>query len=164
MKRETEICRLCLEPIFNFICIDCQHASIVKWLSENGSAEFLNDFNKFHERIKEKFASTQNPVFCIKCKQVKETTICPYCYAKEVFWWLFDKNVEVAKKFAKIFNFDFLGVGYLPTIKVRNLWPIIITDERKSSDTNFCEECGVASDNLRKVNGRWICESCRDEM
>jgi hypothetical protein len=162
MKKETEICKLCLEPIFNFICIDCQHASIIKWLSENAPG-LLNEFNNFHEKIESTFASTQNSIFCIKCKQIKETVICPYCYAKEVFWWLFDKNIEVAKKFVKIFNFDFLGIGYLPTIKTRNLWPIIITDERESTDLNFCEECGIVSDNLKKVNGKWLCESCRDE-
>ena len=159
MRKETEICKLCLEPIFNFICIDCQHASVVNWLSENGSAELVSEFNKFHEKIKEEFASTQNVMFCIKCKQMKETAICPYCYAKEVFHWLLDRNPEVAKKFAKIFNF-----GYSPTIEIENSMPIIIVNERESSDLNFCEECGIVSDNLKKINGKWLCESCRDEV
>jgi hypothetical protein len=162
MRKETEICKICLEPIFNFICIDCQHATIKKWLSELATKELLDEFDKFHEKIKEEFSCTQNSMFCIKCKEIKEVAICPYCYAREVFWWLFEKDVLTAKKFAKVFNFDFLGVGYLPTIRTRNLWPIIIVDERKSSDLNFCEECLQPSDDLRKVNGEWLCESCRD--
>jgi hypothetical protein len=163
MQQETIICKLCLEPIFNFICIDCQYKSISKWLKSLGKNNLLNEFEKLHKKIDERFASPQNSMFCIKCKKVVETTICPYCYAKEVFWWLFRNNIILAKKFARLFNFDFLGVGYLPTIKTRNLEPVIIIDKRRNPDLNFCENCGQALDLIYK-NGRWLCKSCADDF
>lgn len=161
MRKETVICKLCLEPIFNFICIDCQHSLITKWLLGLGENDLLYELNKFHIKLKEKFSSFQ-PTFCIKCKQTVETPICPYCYVKEVFYFFSDKNTEIAKKFIKFFNYDFNNTGYHYTIKTENLLPVIITDKRRSSDLNFCEECGEISD-LTYNNGKWLCEDCKDE-
>lgn len=158
---ETVICRLCLEPIFNFLCMNCLGKSFSNWIDMK-SPRLKNEFQIFHNHLLKIFSSDQNQEFCIKCRHTVDTVMCPYCYAKEIFWWIFSKDVKLSNKFAKIFNFDFLGIGYLPTIKTRNLEPIIIIDEKKKSDMNICENCGQTSDNLKEVNGNWLCESCRE--
>jgi hypothetical protein len=162
IRKETSICRICLEPIYNFICPNCLKKSIKKWIDFKDKS-LLDDFENFHHKLTQLFSTEENVMFCIKCKKIVEIVMCPYCYAKEVFWWLFDKDIRLAKKFAKLFNFDFLNVGYLPTIELRNLEPIIITTNREKIDINICEKCGMASDNIKQVNDQWICEMCREE-
>jgi len=156
---ETVICKLCLEPIFNFICIDCLGGTVKRWLTLV-KPKLLKGFSKFHEQLFNYFSSFENQERCMKCNNVIDTVICPYCYEKEVFWWLFPKDVKLSNMFAKLFNFDFFGPGYLPTIKTRNLEPIVIVDKKNKSDLNICENCGQVSDNLKKENESWFCETC----
>lgn len=160
--RETVICRICLEPIFNHICVDCLEDSVQKWLSSR--PEILKDFKKFSQNLKSLFESSTEKEKCIICGKKTETIICPYCYTKEVFDFLSSKDENLAEKFIKTFNFDFLKVGHSPeTILTKNLLPIIITEKEESSDINICENCGNQSEDLREVNGSYICEVCEDE-
>lgn len=161
MKQETPICKLCLEPVYNFICVDCQHDSVVKFLEAN--RDLLGEFESFHKKLVQTFSTDQNTIKCIKCGKVSETAICPYCYAKEVFFWLLEKNPSVAENFSRTFNYDFMNVGLNDSIKTRNLMPIIICDQREKSDINICDSCGEPSDNLHEVDGKWLCEACRDD-
>jgi hypothetical protein len=158
---ETVICRLCLEPIYNFICINCLQKSVFQWLSKIDQ-KLANEIQAFHSSLLDKFSSDINHEFCVKCKNTVNTVICPYCYVKEIFWLIFDKNIKVSKSLAKLFDFDFLGTGYLPVTKVRNLNPVIITYKKPKSDFNICDSCGQISEDLKEVNGNWICETCRD--
>lgn len=158
---ETIICKMCLEPIFNFICIDCLKNSFSNWLATK-NPKLIDEFQNFHNNLLRSFSSDENQEFCIKCKQTIDTVLCPYCYSKEVFWWIFSKDVKLSSEFSKIFNFDFLGTGYLPTIKARNLEPILIIKGREKTDINICENCEQPSDNLKELNGEWLCESCRE--
>lgn len=158
---ETVICRICLEPIFNFLCIDCLGSSVGKWIS-SVKPKMKREFRKFHKSIINHISTDENQENCIKCKNTTDAVICPYCYEKEVFWWIFSKNPKLSQIFSKLFNFDFLGTGYLPAAKIRNLEPVILVDKRNRSDMNFCENCGQASDDLREENGVWACESCRE--
>jgi len=161
LMEETVICRICLEPIFNFICINCLKKSFSSWLAAKNQ-KLINEFQVFHDNLLKIFSSDQNQEFCIKCKQMVDAVLCSYCYAKETFWWIFSKDVKLSNKFAKMFNFDFLGTGYMPTIKTRNLEPIIIVNKKEKSDMNICENCGQASSDLREVNGSWLCETCQE--
>jgi len=162
MRQETLICKLCLEPMYNFICIDCQRDSVIKFLQENNE-KLVEDFKAFHKKLSETFSTEQNIMKCIKCLEMKETTICPYCYAKEVFFWLLERDAKLAEKFSKLFNYDFLNTGYTPSITTKNLMPIILCEKRESSDQSICDRCGEPSDNLKEVNGEWLCESCRED-
>jgi len=161
MEEETVICRMCLEPIFNFICVDCLGDTVHKWL-DSVKPEFSTEFNSFHEKLLKYIRSEENLEKCVKCKRTIDAVMCPYCYEKEVFWWIFNKDIKLSKIFARLFNFDFLGTGYLPNVKTRNLEPVVLIDSRKISDTNICESCGQVSDDLREENGVWLCESCRE--
>lgn len=158
---ETVICKMCLEPIFNFICINCLRDGVQNWLGSI-KPSLLKEFSAFHQQILNHFSSNENQEKCMKCKKTIDTVLCPYCYEKEVFWLIFSKDVRLAKKFAKLFNFDFLGTGYLPTVTTRNLEPIILVDKKRNSDMNICENCGQTSDDLKEENGAWLCETCRE--
>jgi hypothetical protein len=159
---ETTICRICLEPVFNFLCVDCLGNSASSWI-DSVRPELLNEFKGFHRSLFKYISSDQNFEKCMKCKNTTDAVICPYCYEREVFWWMFTKDVKLSKIFARIFNFDFLGTGYLPaSIKTRNLEPVVLMDKREKSDINICEGCEQASDDLRDENGIWLCESCRE--
>ncbi|MEM7825889.1 MAG: hypothetical protein QW412_03465, partial [Candidatus Aenigmatarchaeota archaeon] len=116
---ETIVCRVCLEPIMNFLCIDCLKQAISSWLSSE-SKQLLADYQVFHSLLSNFFSSDEQE-FCVKCKKKSNTILCPYCYTNEVFWWLFNKNINLAKKFAHLFNFDFLDIGFFPHSKTRNL-------------------------------------------
>lgn len=152
---------MCFEPISNLICINCLGEAVHSWLN-SVKPELLKEFSTLHRQFIKYLSSDQNFIKCIKCKNIIDAVICPYCYEKEIFWLIFSKDAKLAKKFAKLFNFDFLGTGYLPTIKTRNLEPIILIDKKLNPDMNFCESCGQASDNLKEENGSWLCETCRE--
>ncbi|MEM5883157.1 MAG: hypothetical protein QXQ77_02870 [Candidatus Aenigmatarchaeota archaeon] len=159
---ETIICRICFEPIINFLCTDCLGETISRWLSiENNN--LLAEYQAFHFFLKNFFSSDEQE-FCVKCKRKTNTILCPYCYTNEVFWWIFSKNVKLAKKFTHLFNFDFLGTGFFVHEKTRNLSPIIINEDQENLDEiGICEACGQVAENLKKKNGTWLCESCREE-
>lgn len=159
---ETVICRMCLEPIFNFLCIDCLGKSVNKWIS-SAKPEMQRDFKNFHKSLFKYISTEENQEKCMRCRMTTDAVICPYCYEKEVFWWIFSKNPGLSQIFSRIFNFDFFGTGYLPTTKLRDLEPVVLVDEANRSDMNLCENCGQASEDLRKENGIWLCESCRED-
>lgn len=93
-----------------------------------------------------------------------EVPICPYCYIKEVFNFLYSKDEKLAENFIKLFNFDFLKVGHNSEITItKNFNPTIISEEKEDFDMNICENCENQSDYLKKVNGSYLCEVCRDE-
>lgn len=158
---ETVICRLCLEPIHNFICVNCLQKSISQWLTKIDQ-KLVNELQVFHSSLLNKFSSEQHHEFCVKCKNTVDTIICPYCYVKEIFWLIFDKNTKISKRLAKLFNFDFFGAGYLPTFKARNINSTILTYRKPNSDFNICDSCGQTSEDLKEANGAWLCETCRD--
>ena len=161
---ETVICRMCFEPIFNFLCIDCLGKTVSTWLSKEKS-NLVKSFNSFHSKLRAYFSSDENEEKCIKCGRTTNAVLCPYCYVNEIFWWMFEKDMKLAKKFYRFFNFDFLGTGFLPTPKIRNLEGIIISEERREElEFGICENCGNVSENLERKDGRWICESCRDYL
>jgi hypothetical protein len=157
---EIIICRLCLENISNYICVDCLGNSVSKWI-EAQDPNLLNDFKIFQEFLKNHFASFSETGKCVRCRNSNETAICPYCYTKEILSWLSTKSENLSKIFKKIFNFDFLNVGYSEGIEVKNWSPPLIIDEEEP-DMNICESCGNQSEFLYKVNGSYICENCRD--
>ncbi|MEM5766568.1 MAG: hypothetical protein QW423_02970 [Candidatus Aenigmatarchaeota archaeon] len=159
--KETVVCKFCLEPIFNFICVNCLETSIKKWLF---CSNLLKDFKKFSKNLRNRFESNFEKEKCIKCGMPLETSICPYCYTKEVFDFFYLKDKTIAEGFIRVFNFDFLKVGHgSDTITVKNFTPIMISEDIENSDINICENCENQSDDLKKVNGSYICEVCRDE-
>lgn len=160
--KETTICRICLEPIFNYLCAECLKKDVAKWLSSNSPALEIQ-FKDFDAKLKRHFSTEQNTEYCMKCRNEIESVFCIFCYVREIFQWIFFKDPWLAQKFVKLFNFDFAGTGFLQINEISNLSPVILAEKKRKSDINICEECGQVSDDLVELNGEWKCESCRDE-
>ena len=157
---EASICKICKDPIWSFICIDCLEKDIIRWLPTN----FVSEFKKFHKDIiKFFYFNASGFERCLKCKSFHEASVCPYCYINEVYLWLENKNQKLAKEVAKMIPRDFVitekdGCNWRDGIK-----PIIET-EIKKTNSGICEICGEYSENLKEINGKWICEECEDQL
>jgi CBS domain-containing protein len=49
-------------------------------------------------------------------------------------------------------------------IEGENLAQTTITEEEESSLAGYCDRCGGWSDNLKEVDGEFLCEDCRAEL
>ncbi|MEM3613085.1 MAG: CBS domain-containing protein [Candidatus Bathyarchaeia archaeon] len=49
-------------------------------------------------------------------------------------------------------------------IEGENLAQATITEEEESSLAGYCDRCGGWSDNLKEVDGEFLCEDCRAEL
>jgi len=154
----VSVCQICKEPIWNFFCPDCLATDIKKWLP----VSLASQFDAFHKHLLSYFHSGLNNAFnwCLNCKTLKEASICPYCYTNEVIYWLKDKNVSLANKFAQLFPFDFEKIGHKEFFRT-HIHPI--TDKAPlNMQFGICDCCGEYSDELVNIDGEWVCEKCRD--
>lgn len=161
--RETEVCKLCYEPIFNFICFDCLERDTERFLNLV-SPELLNEFQTLQFSISTHFSFPYSQEKCIKCNNQISTPICPWCFINEVYFWLLEKDYLLAKFFSRMFNFDFLGTGYpgiIPNM-VRKFEPVIISERTERTDIGICDNCGQSVSELFEIEGNWVCESCRE--
>ena len=170
--KETTICKLCLEPVQNFICINCLFSDITKWVFTKNAPEIESKIKTKHEYLKG-FVSSDVGTFCIKCKKFVKEIACPCCYLYEIYDVIKDSDSKHAKEFEKFFNFDFtIHTGYselnfwqeVHKMPTKNYIPIIISEKPQEVDLNFCESCGNKSDYLININGTWICETCREDI
>lgn len=156
--RELMICGICLEPITNFVCIDC----LMLQIKESLPKSFGSILDELHINLSKEFENDENVEFCIRCKRFKEIAICPYCYIKEIFDKISENDENEAMKIVKIFDFDFHAVGYGKSIKMENWEPPILDEREKEYDLNICEICGQPAELVEK-NSMLVCESCKDE-
>lgn len=174
--KEVVICRLCLEPLYNFICVDCFLEAVKKWLRSKYEDELIPAIERRHEELKRLLSSDFNCGTCIKCKSEVTAWACPCCYLYEMYCVIKTEKPELAKEFESMFNYDFLyrhGYSQLTfwqslnrqILSTRNFQPVIIAhapDKRNKPDMCICENCGQPSARLKKQNGSWLCESCRE--
>jgi len=152
----VSMCQICKEPIWNFFCADCLSEEVRKWLPR----EMDNSFEDFHRQFTGYFHSNLDTGFnwCLKCKGLKEASICPYCYTNEVVYWLKSLDATVANRFAQFFPFDFDKIGHRALLRTTN--PPIESDV-KSKQFGVCDACGEYSDELECVEGEWVCADCK---
>lgn len=153
---EGLICQLCKEQISNPICIDCKAKNVESWLPDRLSP----DFKKFHAFISHHFDSFDlelGGVYCLNCGTDKETSICIHCYLSEVAGWIKERDTMLSRKFAKVFLVNF--VYKKEVVGMQRLEKLA---EAREHETEFgiCDDCGEFSDELRLINGRWMCSSC----
>lgn len=153
----VSVCKICKEPIWNFFCPDCLAEDIKNWLPFHTRG----NFDTFHRQFSGYFHSNLDTAFswCLKCKNLKEASICPYCYANETVYWLKSVDPALANRFARFFPFDFEKIGHNALLKTTN--PPIDT-RVKSQQFGICDSCGEYSDELECVEGEWVCEDCRN--
>lgn len=173
---EASICRICLETVTNPICSDCLFDNIRKWVSiETGRPDGLNVLLEGkHADIKKMLSHDHNRAFCVSCKKEVDEIACPCCYLYEMQSLIKSVSPEISQKFEKDFNFDFVfhhGMSQLnlwesihgKSLSTKAFKPILITEKRKLTDMNTCESCEVVSDDLAEIEGRFLCEECRDD-
>ena len=174
MKAETPICKLCLEPVSNFLCSDCLFEDVKKWLVLKQNQQLFPKVWAKHDSIKSITHLDTNGSMCVKCKSGVGEIACPCCYLYEMFSILKETNEELAYQFEKHFNFDFnLHHAYSQLtlwqslhdepVSSRAFSPILIAEKRSSTDINICENCGQLSDRIMEYNGSYVCESCLEE-
>jgi hypothetical protein len=172
--QETIICKLCLEPVTNFICVDCLLQDIHQWLLTKNQEQLYPAILHKHDTIKRTLLSSEvNKGECVICKNTSEL-VCPCCYLYEIHHTIKSINPDIAEEFGRAFNFDFVYHHahaqltlwqslHKQLLSTRNFRPVIIIDKPHETDTNICDNCGIISENLVDVDGTWLCESCSDE-
>ncbi len=152
------VCQICKEPINNFVNIDRLSSDISRWLPGSLSDRFM-EFNAwfmgmFHCPIEIKHHH-------IVSHSRKSGNICLYCYINEVFQWLMLQDKTIARRFRRIFSFG-MNTGDFREIIKSHAEPI---SEVVNVEDQFgvCDECGEYADELRLVNGRWICRECHGD-
>ncbi|RLJ01865.1 MAG: hypothetical protein DRP11_03780 [Candidatus Aenigmatarchaeota archaeon] len=149
-------CRICLEPIYHFICAECLFRNIKLWLERNASY-LLGEAEEAHQRLVETFSGmTGNTELCAVCKKVTEIVFCPYCYIREMYLHLREFDAVRAEQLVRILNFDFEGTGYFRDFEPN---PTVLALEEKIEE-GICDECGNEAEELFEFNGRFICETC----
>ena len=150
------VCQICKYPVWSYICPDCLSAEITRWLPGKLSSEF----RRFSRSFLQHFSSVEGNLTilrCIRCHKAREATLCSFCYITEAFHWLHEKNRALAKTL-------FMALPLDSSLKTTHEWnetePISYQEQEK--DEGICEECGEFSEQTTIVNGRWVCDSCRD--
>lgn len=150
------LCKLCREPISNFICIECLEKQISGMIPENLRA----GFSEFHRVLYGHFRSkTDRFMPCLKCRISDAPHICMPCYLNEVHSW-FREN-RLLRKLRRNLSLDFEALK----INLKNHSALPITEiETHRRDSGICDECGEYSENLVLFNSEWVCRECRDLM
>lgn len=150
------LCKICKEPIWNFICIDCLAGDIKKWIPGN----LTEEFSAFHRSLSAHFYSkTDRFMSCLKCRVSSAPHICIPCYLNEIHSWF--KSHRIAGRIREMISLDFEGLE--KNLKEHSALPIT---EIKNHRERFgvCDECGEYSESLTLINWEWVCEDCRNLM
>ena len=172
MTEETLLCKLCLEPVSNFICADCLFKDVKKWLVLTQHTELLPTITAKHNEIKSLIKVDAGETVCVKCRENVSEIACPCCYLYEMYIIINkESSIDLANEFEKYFNFDFkLHNAYSQltfwqslhqeSVSSRTFKPIVIAEEQKLTDINVCENCSQISDRITELNGSFVCETC----
>ena len=158
-RMDIPICQICKDPIWSFICPDCLAKDIDHWLPHS----FSKQFAQFHGTLLTFFHPNLDTVFvhCLDCKTESEAAVCPYCYITEVYYWLKQKNVKLARKIYKMLP---LGSDWKTTALSGCVWRDgfrpLGEKEAKPAESGVCDECGEYSDELVFIDGEWVCREC----
>ncbi|UCG95678.1 MAG: hypothetical protein JSV92_01350 [archaeon] len=101
-KPEGIFCALCLEPVTNFICVECLGEEIKKILAFKKSG-LTDEFRDFHENLVEHFSFFHNKDVCIKCRNVITVDICVHCYINEVIELVSGKDKKLEDEIRSYF-------------------------------------------------------------
>lgn len=173
---EITICRLCLEPVTNFICIDCLLVDIEEWGfgNEKFDESLHQKIIERHNELKELVHTESNGGICVVCRNSVEAIACPCCYLYEMFLVVKAHDPKLGEELERYFNFDFVfhhgftQFDFWKSLHDRMLpskhkfKAVLIAEKQARRDMNICDGCEQESDDLAELNGQWLCESCRD--
>ncbi len=151
-------CRLCKEPIWNFLCTSCLSKDIMRLLSRKRAEEF----QRFHRTLTGLMGKgSALPIECLKCGSSRSPPICIDCYLNEVYTWFKDKDPGMIGEISAGFSFDF---RLHETIMKEHEFVPVTEEGPDINDTGLCEQCGEYSEDLRIMEGEWVCGQCREQM
>lgn len=152
---EIPVCRLCLEPVFYSICVECLFRDLNRWLEDKAPFVAI-EVSAAHDSLTHAFPhSDENNEMCVRCKNVTENVMCPYCYVREIYHELRLIDEVTAEELLRDFNFDFEGNGYHGDLPWR---PIEFNQVTVSS--GVCESCGNDNEKLFGWDGKFMCVGC----
>lgn len=150
------VCRICVEPITNFICPSCLYRAMQQWIWKY-QPELVEKFMGFHESFISTVVSDRT-AFCVACKMEYYHMVCAFDYMKSVHEWLEEQGVSQArlKEFVRIF-----GMGLRSIQNGKKHLAGHPHNGNAVVDIGFCENCENFSDALRPdAAGRMVCERC----
>lgn len=154
------ICKVCKEPLWNFLCLDCLREDIEAWIPSAHIARFL----EFHNSFTNHFLGHADATFdsCLKCKGRKQSQVCAFCYINELISWASNTDSQLADHMRKSFVFSFERKGEFDGFfRNTRLEPLTqINCERESF--GICDNCGEYSEELEQKEGSWLCSECRE--
>ena len=154
-------CKICLEPISNFICPDCIYRAIQQWMWK-ACPGLVERFRNFHKTFIESVASEMAAV-CVVCRREYYHMICSYDYMKEVYSWLGEYLPDnQVKEFLRIFSMGFRRIDRRASgwFFYRNQGPNML--KNGEVDIGLCEVCENFSYGLKHdASNRMVCENCR---
>jgi len=155
------VCKVCLEPISNFICPDCLYKAIQQWVWKSCPA-LVGRFKSFHKDFLQGVVSEKTAT-CVVCKNEYYHMVCSYDYMKEVYSWLEGLvNEQTLKDFLRIFGLGFRRIDNRARgwFFYRNRAPFPENDT--AIDMGFCEICENFSYMLKEdASNQMVCENCR---
>lgn len=150
------LCKLCREPIWNFICINCLEKDILERIPGN----LRRGFSEFHRRLSYYFRSkTDRFIPCLKCRISDAPHICIPCYLNELNSWFRENGLLGKVKENLSLDFEALERN----LKGHSALPITETRNRRRN-SGICDECGEYSENLVLFNSEWVCTECRSML
>lgn len=96
------ICKLCNEPLTNFICLNKFSEQIESWLPEKDAIEFAS----FNHHLLENFDICTHSGCNEKviCTERQKSNLCAFCYLYEVMRWLKARSPHRGAAFARTFS------------------------------------------------------------
>jgi len=155
------ICKICKEPIWNFLCLDCLGEDISRWLP----TEQTSRFTAFHRSFVGHFITPVDATFdtCLKCRGVREAEVCSFCYLNEFMSWVNATEPDLASKLANSFVFSFERKGEFDGF-FKNTRFRPVTDNRCNRETSgLCDSCGEYSEELEARDNGLLCLECRED-
>lgn len=152
---EINICKICKEPVWNFICQNCLAKGIASSLPREMSLKFFS----FHENFSRLFSGRLDELRpCFSCGSSDAPPICIDCYMNEVHEVFKDSRPDIVKEIeGKIFHFHFKKHGEI--MKMHKFQPVTEM-ENKETQLGICDECGEYSEELMLIDGKWVCRNC----
>jgi len=96
------VCSVCKAPIVTPVCVLCLTDEIEAWVEKKKLSlvkEYRTHIQKFIDNTRPK-----QIMRCSICRSNATCSICPVCFAEEVFNWLAGKDKKLAVNFAKDFK------------------------------------------------------------
>ncbi len=147
------LCKLCKEPISDFICTGCLGRDILERIPES----LRGSLSDFHGTLSYHLHSGKEGFMpCLKCRLSDSPCICIPCYLNEIHSW-FRENMLLGR-LERNLSLDFEALRR--NLKEHSALPVTETESTRERD-GICDECGEYSDSLAVANSEWVCPGCR---